>query len=472
MSPNDSLPTGSCFSAARRSPIEQPIQAPATLASSYAEHIRQKLQRYQSLMAEAGYQVMVIASGSSFCRFGDDRQHPFRANPYFIEWCPLKNRQDAYLVITADCEKPVLWLDCAEDIWHTEPEPLPTEFETAFHINEFKSFETLQSYIGSLQTPTTKIALIAETHSLDLPAGDWNPGAVLTAVDYHRRFKTEYEHRCIRQANCLAAPAHLAARDAFLAGASEFEIAAAYLHACQCTETEMPYSIIAGINEHAAVLHHRDLNKRRPAKPLSFLLDAGVDFNGYASDISRSYAFDSGSEFSAMIELLDNKQQQLVAAGAIGKSPVDLHRLSHRAIAEVLVEFGLLTVSVEAALAADIVRTFYPHALGHYLGVNVHDKGGDLANPQGEKLAPPKAYPKLRAIAPMVATQVYTVEPGLYFIPAYLTKLRQSKNASQINWSKLEPFIPYGGIRIEDNIILHSDGRLENLTRDAFNALN
>ena len=230
----------------------------------------------------------------------------------------------------------------------------------------------------------------------------------------------------------------------------------------------MPYSIIAGINEHAAVLHHYELDKQRPINPLSFLLDAGVDVNGYGSDISRTYAFDSGSDFAAMIKLLDKKQQQLVAAGAVGKSPVDLHRLSHRAIAEVLVEFRVFNVSVETVLASGIVETFYPHGLGHYLGSNIHDKGGHLANPQGEKLAASEAYPKLRNTAPMVASQVYTVEPGLYFIPAYLKKLQDSKNASQVNWPQLEQFIPYGGIRIEDNIILHHNGRLENLTRDAF----
>ena len=79
-----------------------------------------------------------------------------------------------------------------------------------------------------------------------------------------------------------------------------------------------------------------------------------------------------------------------------------------------------------------------------------------------------KNIPNLRATAPMVANQIHTVEPGLYFIPAYLDKLKAGHYARCINWRAVEDYTPYGGIRIEDNIILHPDNRLENLTRDAF----
>jgi Xaa-Pro dipeptidase len=72
----------------------------------------------------------------------------------------------------------------------------------------------------------------------------------------------------------------------------------------------------------------------------------------------------------------------------------------------------------------------------------------------------------------MVANQIHTVEPGVYFIPAYLEKLKSGEHAHLINWSRIDEFVPYGGIRIEDNIIVHADGTLENLTREAFAAIN
>ena len=137
-------------------------------------------------------------------------------------------------------------------------------------------------------------------------------------------------------------------------------------------------------------------------------------------------------------------------------------------IAEVLCQFDVLKVSAEEAFDAGITSAFYPHGLGHHLGSNVHDLGSNLANAQGEKFPPPKKYPKLRSSAPMVANQIHTVEPGLYFIPALLDKLRQGEHTAKLNWSRVDHFIPFGGIRIEDNIVVHADGRLENLTRDAF----
>ena len=438
------------------------------LALLYTQHIDEKLARFQSLLNDTGYRAVVIASGSFKHHFQDDLSYPFKANPYFKEWLPLNKRRDAFLVIEADAEKPTLYLDCAEDIWHTAPQALTNGFDKPFNIIEYNDFAAVKKGIANIKG---EVALLSELNLPEVAVSHWNPKAMINAIDYQRRGKTEYEQFCVRQANILAAPAHLAARDAFLAGGSEYEIAAAYLQACQCTESEMPYSIIAGVNEHAAVLHHYELDKQRPQRPLSFLLDAGVDFNGYASDISRSYAFDSGSDFAAMIALLDKKQLALVAAGAVGKSVVDLHVLSHRAMAEVLIEFNIINVSVEAALKSDLVRVFYPHGLGHHLGVNVHDKGAQLANSKGDLLTAPKAYPTLRHTAPMVANQIYTVEPGIYFIPSQLQKLRNSKNASKINWSQVDAFTPYGGVRIEDNIVLHSDGRLENLTRDAFSLI-
>ena len=210
-----------------------------------------------------------------------------------------------------------------------------------------------------------------------------------------------------------------------------------------------------------------------PNEHRSFLIDAGVDVHGYASDITRTYAYDPGCEFADMIEMMDHKQQALVAAGAIGRCPAELHILSQHKMAEVLAAFGVINVSVDEAVGTSLIKTFYPHSLGHHLGSTVHDnKGCDLATPQGALFPPSPDLPKMRYLAPMAANQIHTVEPGLYFIPLMLEKLRGTPAEGQVNWSRVEHFIPYGGIRIEDDIVVHSDGSLENLTRDAFQQAN
>jgi len=434
----------------------------------YGQHLVEKSRRFQDILVATQFDEMVIASGDSKMQFSDDMAYPFVANPYFREWVPLGKRAGSYVQISSSLDRPRLFLLCVEDIWHTAPQSLPAGFEQGWDIVEYASLAELRKHLSSREQGT---AYIDENNTLGVAAECWNPKSVTDQIDYQRRGKTVYEQDCVRQANRLAVPAHRAAHAAFMAGASELEIAAAYLRGCDCSENEMPYGIIAGVNEHAAVLHHHNLDKQRPT-PRSFLIDAGVAMNGYASDITRTYAYDSGSDFAALIEAMDQSQQELVAGGGIGKNPVDLHVLSHLKVAEILRQFDVLQVSPEEAFANDITKTFYPHGLGHHLGCNVHDKGSNLANAQGDLLPAPEKYPKLRSAAPMVANQIHTVEPGLYFIPALLDKLRQSDQAVNINWSRVEDFLPYGGIRIEDNIVVHGDGSLENLTRDAFREIN
>jgi Xaa-Pro dipeptidase len=438
------------------------------IAKLYRQHLAEKLSRFQCILGETGFDEIVISSGESKMQFSDDMAYPFKANPYFREWVPLGKRAGCYLQISAAASKPKLFLLRVEDIWHTAPESLPAGFDQGLEIVEYASIDELQTHLAKRDGGT---ALISETNELSLAADCWNPQAVIHQIDFQRPAKTLYEQECVREANRQAAPAHRAAYQAFMAGASELEIAAAYLAACNQSENEMPYGIIAGVNEHAAVLHHHNLFKQAQT-PRSFLIDAGVAVNGYASDITRTYAFDQGSDFADMIRVMDAAQLELVAAGGLGKCPVELNVLSQLKIAEILRQFDVIKVSAEEAFDADITASFYPHGLGHHLGSNVHDRGGNLANAQGDKVPASEKYPKLRSSAPMVANQIHTVEPGLYFIPSLLDRLRVGEHAGKFNWSRVDEFIPFGGIRIEDNIVVHQDGRLENLTRDAFAALD
>ena len=434
-----------------------------TIADLFQQHIEEKRCRFHDILKTTGWNEIVIGSGSGKVQFQDDMAYPFKVNPYFREWMPLDKRSKCFLRIQSNTDKPTLYLNCAEDIWHTAPQRLPEGFAEPLEIIEYASIDALKKHLGKTQDKTV---LINETNDLGMPDSQWNPQQVLNAIDFQRRSKTAYEQACVRQATQLAVPAHRAAEQAFMAGASELEIASAYLTACKRSENEMPYAIIAGINQNAAVLHHHQLNNKA-VKPRSFLIDAGVQFNNYSSDITRTYAFDKKSNFSSMINSLDTAQQQLVAHGGIGKSPMDLQVLAQQKIAQILKDYNLLKVSVEQALEQKIIDTFFPHGLGHHLGSNVHDKGSRLANPAGDLVSASEKYPSLRAIAPMEANQIYTVEPGIYFIPSLLDKLR-SDQPEAVNWGEINYWIPFGGIRIEDNIILHQDGRLENITREAF----
>ena len=444
-------------------PSVQNSQTPEQL---YGDHIQQKLRRFRTILQNTNFDQLIIGSGSEKIQFQDDLAYPFKTNPYFREWVPLKSCANYFLCIDAVNEKPKLYIYFKQDIWHSAPQKLAETYAQHLEVIEYSSIELLTK---EFQKSLGRLGLINETNDFDLEEEQWNPPQVINAIDFQRRGKTPYEHACVREATRLAVPAHLAAKEAFMAGASELEVASAYLKSCYCSESEMPYAIIAGINENAAVLHHNQLNSQR-VEPYSLLIDAGVQFNHYASDITRTYAYDSGSDFSSMISVLDRSQQDLVSEAAKGKNPVDLHVQSQYAIANILKQFNILKVSAEEAVENKIINTFYPHGLSHHLGCNVHDKGSRLVNAQGDQMPESEKYPHLRASALMVENQIHTVEPGLYFIPPLLNKLEAGQNRGSVDWNQLKHWKKYGGIRIEDNIILHANGQIENVTRDAFNS--
>ncbi len=190
--------------------------------------------------------------------------------------------------------------------------------------------------------------------------------------------------------------------------------------------------------------------------------------NGYASDITRTYAKESG-EFADLIERFDELQQELVAQVKAGVEFAELHLKCHRRIAELLAETGIAKGSADALIEAGVTAAFYPHGLGHLLGIQVHDVGGHQVDDTGTKVDPPSGHPYLRLTRKLEVDQVLTIEPGLYVIDMLLENLAGTQAEEMIDKERLDWLRPYGGIRIEDNVRVLADG-CENLTRGAFAA--
>ncbi len=171
-----------------------------------------------------------------------------------------------------------------------------------------------------------------------------------------------------------------------------------------------------------------------------------------------------GDDFDSLINALDEKQQALIGDIGLGLSYLDLHERMHHDIAELLVAFGFVSCSAEAAFDQRITDAFFPHGLGHLLGLQTHDVGGRLTAPQAENRSPSDRFPNLRLNRQIEANQVFTVEPGIYFIPMLIDAV---ENPADINRDRVHSFVPFGGIRIEDNILATQDGH-ENLTRPVF----
>jgi len=292
-----------------------------------------------------------------------------------------------------------------------------------------------------------------------------NPAALLDYLHFHRARKTAYELAAMRYASDVGAAGHIAAAQAFAGGGTEFDIHMAYLSGAQQAEVDLPYGNIVGLNEHAAVLHYQHQNRRHDHAPRSLLIDAGGSYRGYASDITRTYAGSGENDFAELLKRMQSHQQALIDSIRPGVRFADLHVQMHRQLAAVLADAELVTCAADAAFEQGITEAFCPHGLGHLLGLQVHDVGGHLADDHGNPAPPPEQYPSLRFTREIDVDYVFTIEPGLYFIPSLLQALKNKRAA--VNWARVDALAGCGGIRIEDNVRVLDDG-VENLTRDAF----
>ena len=109
---------------------------------------------------------------------------------------------------------------------------------------------------------------------------------------------------------------------------------------------------------------------------------------------------------------------------------------------------------------------FYPHGLGHFLGLQTHDVAGLIDN-DANPIPRPEGHPFLRLTRVLEPGNVLTIEPGLYFIEPLLRGWRETGDPSAINWDTVDELAPFGGVRIEDNVAVTKDG-CDNLTRRAF----
>ena len=417
-------------------------------------------------MEAADIDAVVVPAGSADFYFQDDIAPPFRPNPNFAQWVPDDGMEHCVLVYRPD-EKPRLFLHRQADYWYL-PAAVPDWAEEAFQVDVGDEAEVLAAAAIDHAARAGRVAYIGPRHGMHDDDGRVavNPEALIARLQYARAYKTDFELDAMRHATDLGVRGHLAARAAFFDGASELDIHFSYLSASRQTDAALPYPNIIARNEHAGVLHYQHRDPRPPSERRSLLIDAGGRHLGYASDITRTYSAERDA-FAELVDALDEKQRALIADIRPGVSYVALHERMHRSIGELLARFGLVRCEADAAFETGITDIFFPHGLGHLLGLQTHDVGGWLASDDGRVSPPPKRYPALRLTRNVEARQVFTIEPGIYFIPQLLSLAAEGPYAREVVWPRVESFLPCGGVRIEDNVLVTEDG-VENLTRRAF----
>ena len=434
----------------------------SSLDQLYAAHLTTLMRRTDRSLAQSGFDALVIHAGRPPIQFLDDQDYPYKVNPQFKAWVPIIENPRCILVYAPGGRPTVLFYQ-PNDFWH-KPAKLPTAPWTAeVNLTVIDDDSKAAAHWAKLG----RVAFIGPEALL--PNADpqsVNPKDLMALLNYDRAVKTPYELACLRKASELGARGHTAAFAAFSRGGSEYDAHMSYLAACEQREEEMPYNNIVAYNENAAVLHYQHLERSAPSPLRSFLIDAGAQYRGYASDITRTYARSSG-RFADLVQAVDKAQLTLCSEIVAGRDYRDVHLSAHRILGDVMQQIGLTKLPGQAALESGVTGVFFPHGIGHLLGLQVHDVGGVMGERLGHERERPKGHPYLRLTRMLEPGVVVTVEPGIYLIDSLLAVARADERRTHIDWAVVEELKAYGGVRIEDNVAATAH-KPENMTRDAF----
>ena len=438
--------------------------------NNYANHIATLIRTYTDALQYVSNQdtqpaAVLVHSGAEVHYYGDDRGVAFQAYGHLLHWIPV-NRPNQFVYFRPD-EKPIYFQIVPSDFWYEQDIDVEPEWEESLTIVRLCSLDELFAQLK--QHHVADIAYIGGhadiAASLGIDKSLINPKRLLAYLDFSRAVKTDYELEQLRAANRLALLGHAAAKARFLEGGSEYEIHMAFLQTTQNLEDECPYTNIVALNEKAAILHYQFKRKINEKKGKVLLIDAGCKVRAYASDITRtSVSEDAHPEFRSLVTAMETLELALVDEVKPGKTYQSLHASTLTRIASVLVDHNICKGEPADLIERNIPQLFMPHGVGHLLGIQVHDVAGHQSDINGTILSPPENSPALRNTRLMEVNMVFTVEPGLYFIPLILETERGSDRGKLINWNTVDELYPCGGIRIEDNIRVTSDGA-ENLTR-------
>ena len=244
-----------------------------------------------------------------------------------------------------------------------------------------------------------------------------------------RLYKSAAELRAMRKAAQVAAAAHVRAMQACRPGMMEYELEAEFCHEFRRHGCEHAYTPIVGGGENACILHYTENDARLNDGDL-VLIDAGAEFDCYASDITRTFPVNGvfSKPQRALYELVLKAQRAAIRRIRPGAHWNQPHEAAVRTLTRGLVDLGILKGQPAKLVKDEAYRRFYMHRTGHWLGMDVHDVGDYKVGDEWRVLEP---------------GMVMTVEPGLYIPPG-------SKGVAKKWWGI--------GIRIEDDVAVTRDG--------------
>ncbi|OMJ12794.1 Xaa-Pro dipeptidase [Smittium culicis] len=287
---------------------------------------------------------------------------------------------------------------------------------------------------------------------------------LIDAIHEARVFKEAEEIELMKKVNSISGKAHIDLMKQNLIGKNERNLYSKFVHHILDEGCEREaYTTIVGSGRNSAILHYIRNNANITENSELVLVDAGGSYRGYASDITRTWPV--GKHFSPeakqIYQIVLDMQEAVILAAKPGVQWEDMHILANKVAAEGLLKLGILKGNLDSILESFVVGYFFPHGLGHFLGIDTHDCGG---YPKGVERINKPGLRYLRVRRELKEGMVLTVEPGLYFVSDLINEAKNTQSISQfIDFDMVDKYFKIGGVRIEDNIVITSTGNF-NLT--------
>ncbi|MGJ5674209.1 MAG: aminopeptidase P family protein [Nostochopsis sp.] len=425
-------------------------------------------QRRQKLATRIDFPV-ILWSGTNIPRNYPANIFPFRASSHFLYFAglPLANA-----AIRLEAGKLELFIDDpapSSALWHGEM-PNREEIATQIGANAAYPMAELESYLEGVATiPVQDPATWTQQSQL---LNRWIlPRHQLQGIDLELaqaiiELRLTHDQQALtelRKAAAVTVEAHKAGMAATSSAKIEAEVRAAMEKVIIAQNMTTAYHSIVTV--HGEVLHNEQYH--HSLQPGNLLLaDVGAETEmGWASDVTRTWPV-NGKFSSTQRDIYDvvlAAHDACIAQVRPGVEYQDLHLLACTAIAQGLVDLGILRGDAENLVERNAHSLFFPHGIGHLLGLDVHDMEdlGDLAGYEpGRERSDRFGLSYLRLNRPLHSGMLVTIEPGFYQVPAIINNQEvRSTYENTVNWERLSQFVDVRGIRIENDVLVTKYGR-------------
>uniref|UniRef100_A0A8D2KUS5 Xaa-Pro dipeptidase n=1 Tax=Varanus komodoensis TaxID=61221 RepID=A0A8D2KUS5_VARKO len=413
--------------------------------------------------------IVLLQGGEQTNRYCTDTGIIFRQESYF-HWTFGVTEADCYGAVEVDSGHAILFIPRLPEsyaTWMGKIHP-PEHFKQKYAVHEVRFTDEVSSLAYSAflfqRGVNTDSGSVTREASFDgISQFTVNNTILHPEIAECRVIKTDMELEVLRYTNKISSEAHKEVMKAIRPGMKEYELESLFEHYCYTRGgmRHTSYTCICGSGHNSSVLHYGHAgapNEKTIEDGDMCLFDMGGEYYCYGSDITCS--FPANGRFSpdqrAIYEAVLKSSRAVLSAVKPGVSWPAMHRLADRVHLEELTKIGILQGNVDDMVEVHMGALFMPHGLGHFLGIDVHDVGG---YPEGVERIDLPGLRSLRTARDLVQGMVLTVEPGIYFIDHLLDEaLANPAQACFINNEVLARFRGFGGVRIEDDIVVTANG--------------